>query len=269
MSNTELTTTQSAGAVAVIDYGDDAGSGFENQTGADYAIPFLGILQSNSPQVEESDTLRAGQLYNTVTEQAYNGNDGLLFVPGYADHCFIEWVPRKDGGGFVSRREVSDPIVVEARGSAEEFGKFRTPEGNDLQETYYLYGALCTPDGQIQPAVIAFTSTKIKVYRKFMTTVKMFQVPTGEGDKRICPPLFAHCVRITTTAQKNKKGSFFNFVLAPANGDLASSLLKRDDARYQSAKACAELVKSGKAAAAYDKQDRDASVADEDASDVF
>ncbi len=103
-------------------------------------------------------------------------------------------------------------------------------------------------------AVIAFTSTKIKAYKKFNTKIGMFQIRTPDG-RKIRPPLFAHRVKLTAIKQKNNKGEFFNFDLNPANGDLASSLLPPGDPRLEAAKSCKELVAGGLARAAYESQE--------------
>ena len=54
------------------DYSQYAGQGFEDHTRDDYAVPFLGVLQSNSPQIETLPSARPGMLFNTVTNELYD-----------------------------------------------------------------------------------------------------------------------------------------------------------------------------------------------------
>ncbi len=55
MSETkEVVKVAPAGVPATYDYGDDAGAGFEGTKGSDLSVPFLGVLQANSPQVEDN-----------------------------------------------------------------------------------------------------------------------------------------------------------------------------------------------------------------------
>jgi hypothetical protein len=96
--------------------------------------------------------------------------------------------------------------------------------------------------------VLAFTQTKIKVWKKWNTAVSMCTVPNG--DRKIKPPRWAHLVKISATREKNAHGSFFNFTLSPANGSIKDSLLQKTDEKFQGAKAVAEMVKSGLARAA-------------------
>ena len=83
-----------------------AGAGLEEVTTEDLAIPFLRILAQLSPQVNKRDGAyvegaEAGMIYNTVSNEAYDGEKGVLVVPCYYNRRFIEWQPRSSGGGYV------------------------------------------------------------------------------------------------------------------------------------------------------------------------
>jgi len=248
-----------AGDVVVSDYADYDGQGFENQTADDLAIPFLGILQALSPQVEDVDQggiegAKAGMIYNTVTEELYEGKEGVLFVPAMTQHVFVEWVPRDAGGGFVAVHDPTSQIVADAKAEADDFGKYRVGE-NDLVETFYVYGVTCgeEPEDPTELAVLAFTSTKIKVYKRWNTKLSMFMLKTDEG-RKIKPPMFAHMTRLTSVADKNNKGKFFNVSLQPANNTVRDSLLPPNDPRFEAAVACKDMVDSGVARASYETQ---------------
>jgi hypothetical protein len=232
------------------DYAQHQDAGFENQTGEDLQIPFLALLQDDSKVVKSGDH-EARTLFNTVSQESL-GNE-VVFVPAYVEKCFVEWVPHNKGGGFVARYQPDDEIVAEAKQLAKEknldFGKLVIGK-NDLVETYYVYGALCLADGDIQPIVVSFSSSKIKVYRKWNTCVTMFKVSGPDGVK-IRPPRFAHLVKIGIFDDQNKAGlEFYNYTMSPANGSIRDSLLQPDDPRFIAAMGFGELVKSGKARAA-------------------
>lgn len=236
-----------------FDFGADAGDGFEGQTSEDYAIPFISVLQGLSPQCEDEELgARPGMLYNTVTEEVYSGKEGIEIVPVVTQHVFVEWVPRDQGGGFVGIHQIDSDVVKAAREASTEFGKFFTPEGNTLTETFYVYGLMVDEDGNEMVVVLPFTSTKISVYKKWNTRLGTFRI----GGQR--PPLFAHRVRVTTEKQDNTKGSFYNLVLKPAEGDMKSSLLNPKGDVFAAAKAARELVTGGNARVAYDSQEQDA-----------
>lgn len=238
----------------VIDYGDYAGKGFEGQTRADISIPFVTVLQALSPQVESMEGAKAGMLFNTVTEELTDGKDGVLFVPAVTQHVFVEWVPRTKGGGFVAIHQINSDVVKAAQEGTKERGKLSTEAGNDLIETFYVYGVLCDDVAPLGMAVIAFTSTKIKVYRKFNTKVRSHLVATASGG-RVNPPLFANLSRLGSFKDSNEKGDFYNFAVTPAVGnDLKASLLAVDDPRFLAAIDCKKMVESGLAKAAFESQ---------------
>ena len=137
-------------AAGGFSYGEDSGGGFEKKTGADLSIPFINLLQSNSPEVQKSKdgSVRIGFMKNTVTGEVVSGDEGLYFLPVHDDSAFVEWVPRTRGGGFVA---VHDPASEEVQ-EAIRINGGRIPKkgsdgkkiplaigNNELVETYYRY----------------------------------------------------------------------------------------------------------------------------------
>lgn len=253
---TELETKSSASALTVADYGEDAGAGFEHQTKADIAVPFIVLLQPMSPAVtNEVPGAKPGCFMNTVTQQVYDREEGFLFVPATTRRVFVQWAPRDaGGGGYRGQHEVESKVVVDAIKSSAKFGKFKTDDGDTLTDTFYVYGAVCDRNGVADGmALMAFWSTKIKAYKTWMTRLRQ-PVTMPDGTKK-SPPLFANLARFTSVMMKNDKGSYY--VPVPAFGDprgQVASLLLPTDERYQMAKACGMLVASGEAKVNYEAQ---------------
>ena len=251
MSKKEMVQTAPQQLAPVADYGADAGAGFENQGREDISIPFLSLLQANSPEISEIEAAKPGMLFNTVTRELAKE---VTIVPATTRHQFVEWVPRDKGGGFVQARTASDPDVQAAIGASKSFGDYMLPNGNELVETFYVYAVVLDAEGQPNGFVtIGFTSTKIKVYKNWNTTIRMFQVKTSDG-RKIAPPLFAHTVKVSSKPDKNAKGVFANFSLTPAKGTLAESLLPPDHPAFLAAKELRTMVDQGLAKAAYESQ---------------
>ncbi|QVJ12908.1 hypothetical protein [Pseudomonas phage PSA20] len=235
-------------------YADYAGAGFENQTSDDYSIPFLQILQALSPQLQENDSLRQGMILNTVTGEVWDGKKGIAFVPATTQHVYVEWKPRDAGGGFVGIHEVNSDLVNHAKAASSEYGKYSTPDGNELIETFYVYGIALDDDGNASEAVLAFSSTKIKKYKGWMTKAKTIQIPLPDG-RRIPAPLFAHRYRLKTVSEKNNKGQFFNWDAIAFDGENAQQArLLPDDPLFQAAVSIKSMIEQGKARAAYESQ---------------
>ena len=258
-------------AMEAFDYGDDAGEGFENQNMSFRKLPMLVVLQSNSPQVVESrGKVHPGQIFNTVTSEVV---DEIVVIPAVLDSCFLQFIPRDDGGGFRGRHRADSKIVKEALGRNEgrSFGKIPLPQPNDpktgkpqptheLVENYEMYVITTRGEDITGFAVIPFQSTKIKVLRAWNTQIGMFAPKLGTKQfkaKEI--PMYAHRVKLTTEVETNQKGTFFVPVLSPAMGgdDLVQSLMGRNDARYQAAKQLHDEVMAGHAKAAYETLQQD------------
>jgi hypothetical protein len=93
-----------------------AGEGLEEVTAEDLAIPFLRVLAQLSPQVNKRDGAyvegaEAGMIYNTVANEAYDGEKGILVVPCHYNRRFVEWQPRSSGGGFVGSYPIDSDML--------------------------------------------------------------------------------------------------------------------------------------------------------------
>ncbi len=232
----ELVKTTPAGVPATsYDYGDDSGAGFEGTKSSDLSVPFLAILQSNSPQVVDKDPIgcESGMLYNTVTKEYWRGEgpeaEGVPFIPVHKEQVYVEWVPRLQGGGMVGMHDPNGDVVKKAieDNDGKAFGKLQCPDSrpdakpgamNDLVETFYVYGLFLDVDGVTTTGfgVASFTSTKIKPYRDWITA--MF---TLKGK----PPMFANRAILRTVKQENDSGKFFNFRIDPFGKTWTKSLI--------------------------------------------
>jgi hypothetical protein len=275
-AGTAMTSPPETQALEVFEYGDDAGQGFENQDMSDRKLPLIELLQSNSPAVAESKgKIWAGQFRNTVTGEIC---DEVFFTPAITDHCWTEWVPRDDGGGFRGRHRKDAKTVAEAvaRNGGRAIGKLPVPQPADpktgkavptheLVESFEIYCIIYDPKTNevLGFAMIPFTSTKIKVYRAWNSAIGNF-APTING-KKLAPgsvPIFAHRVKMTSESETKGPNTFMVPVLSPAEGgdDLKTSLLPKTDPRYAASKKLHDDVLAGLAKAAYETTTQDPGV---------
>jgi hypothetical protein len=225
--------------------------------------------------VQGKGKIWAGLFHNTVTGEIY---EDVFFVAGITDHCWTEWIPRDDGGGFRGRHAKNSKIVADAvaRNGGRAIGKLPVPQPPDpktgkpeptheLVESFEIYGILY--DGKTHEilgfAMIPFVSTKIKVYRAWNSAIGNY-APTI-GGRKLAPghvPIFAHKVRMTSESETKGTNTYMVPVLSPAEGgdDLKSSLLPKTDVRYISAKKLHDDVLAGHAKAAYETTQQEAGV---------
>jgi len=187
-------------------------AGLGNSTDAqDNTMPFLAILHSSSPQVEENkpeyiEGAKKGMLFNTATKELFDGKEGLWVIPFAFQKALVEWTPRSSGGGYQNSYDWDDPIRKTAKPKLDEkTGKPRglvLPNGNDLIETTYT---LALVPGQSMPIVIGATSTRLKPMRDWMTLRNNINI----GGK--IAPAFAKKYLVQTVYQENESGSWYNY----------------------------------------------------------
>lgn len=228
-------------------YEADRGAGFENQTAEDISVPFIEVLQAQSPEVMVEDGPKAGTFINRTTGEIFSGKEGVAFIPAVTSHVVVEWVPREKGGGIVGTYDLDDPLIVKVR-NEQPLGKYTHPtNGNDLIETFYVYGLFIPPDGSApHPAVLAFSSTRIKAYKDWMFRARSIVIALPDGRKLTKLPLFSHQYRLTTVAQENTKGKWSG-LLVKFNGDNAEAARIAPNADlYVMAKGLCEDVNAGR-----------------------
>lgn len=256
--NAVATTDPKQQAVAVFEYGDDdAGGGFENTTKDDFKLPFLRVLQSNSPAVVDSQVegAKAGLIINTVTQALF---EHILFIPAITQHVMVGWKPRgegqKGGQSFVGVWGMDDPMVQAAlkaqggkfnRGADKKIIKPKTPDEDDLVETVYIHGVQYIEETEaLLPAVLSFSSTGLPISQNWLTMARQEVIPGTGGQSR---PLYGHVYRLNTSKVTNAWGTFFNFSPTFARGSAEKSRLATNSDLFLSAKSVRDLVKSGKA----------------------
>ena len=288
-SDSELATKSPGGALAVSQYGDDAGGGFENQSQQDRSMPFLQVLQTGSPQCKPRDPKQiqgatAGMVINTVSGKLYDGERGFILIPSFTEHVFVEWVPRDDGGGFVGRHTIDSEIVAQARARTRD-RRLKTPDGkHDLVETFYVYGLVFDipegvdlrkgfvpiselidlQDGIVDPVIVPFTSTKITPYKHINTQIGMFRIP-GLPHPQCLPPMWAFPLWATTKLEERPAGSSFNYAFKFAGGpriekELLLPRFRAPDEEFPIYTACRGLrdaVKQGMVKVDFSKQQVD------------
>lgn len=236
---------------------EGVGTGFEDFTQDDLAVPFLVILQKNSPQVEEENPkhiagAKAGMLMDTVSGELYDGKAGIVVVPCHRTRSFIEWIPRDDGGGLVNVFPPEAPEVQAVLAKAgRKFGKLKINDNNDLMETFNVFVLLVRADGSTKPVVLGFSSSQIGMYKKWMTKARDIKV-MGESGKLVTPPMFSHRYRLSTQFFQKKENTWHKWVANFDGPDAASARLDDKDPICEEAKKFRALLLSGAATANFE-----------------
>ena len=195
-----------------------AGTGLEEVTSDDLAIPFIRVLQAMSPQVnkrapEYVDGAEVGMLYNTVTNAIFDGEKGVEIIPCSYTKKYLEWIPREKGGGLVTADHSPD-IVRQC--TKNDQGILVLENGNTIDETAQFFILVLDANDGPQQCVLSFSRSQLGVARKWMTILRMAKIANSEGNL-VPAPMFAYKYLLTTTELSNDKGSWFGFNVTQAD----------------------------------------------------
>jgi hypothetical protein len=182
---------------------------FEGADAQSYAIPYLVVLQSNSPQCDEDDGkyidgAKPGMFLNTVTNELFDGKKGVLLCPAMYRRMLVEWVPRDAGGGFRGAHEANSINMAELQ--RDDGGRFVMDNGNFLADTRYHFVLMVREDRSLEMLVISLTSTQIKKSKNWMTMMNTLKLKGKKG--LFTPPMASHLYRATSVGEQNDKGSW-------------------------------------------------------------
>lgn len=231
--------TKEKDELAVINFDEDMGAGFEEADQSSFAIPFLAVLQSGSPQCKRSDGAyikgaEEGMFYNNVSQEIFSGEDGVLVVPCHYTRTYNEWTPRGEGGGLVAVHSAVEGERLLTECTKGEKNENITPDGTILNDTRNHYLLLVKEDGSYEPVFMPLASTQITQSRKWMTKMNNIRINGNIA------PMFSQVYRLVTIPRSNEDGSWYVM-------DAKHEKQIDNVELYKAAKAFRDQVKSGQA----------------------
>lgn len=202
-------------AIMVVD--DDilnVGTGLEDTTTDDYSVPFIRIIQSGSPQLNKNDGKyvkgsEQGHIYNTVTSECTDGDQGLIVVPCYYQKKYIEWKSRDNSGGGLVNPDHSREILSQC--TKTDKNKFVLDNGNYIEETAQFYVMITNQEEtEWQQAVLTMTSSQLSKARKWISQMKQRKVQNSKGEL-VEAPMFMFRYLVKTIGEQNDQGSWYGW----------------------------------------------------------
>lgn len=210
--------TEIALADDVLDiFASNEGAGLDYDTN-DLQIPFIRVIQALSPQIKKSDPAyidgaSQGDIFNTVTGQHWDGEEGVIVIPCYQETKYLKFKPREQGGGFMGELAKDDPDVSRTtRSGAKEI----LPDGNELVKSDQHYCLVIDEDGIPGFGIIDMKSSGLKVSRRWKTQIKMLTVKHPKTGALVSPPLFGTQWKLSVVEESNDMGSWFNWTVSNA-----------------------------------------------------
>ncbi len=247
--------------VMAFDFSDDIGGGFEGTDSDSFAIPFLRVIQSGSPETKKTSSqfikeAKEGMLFNTVTKKLYDGDEGVVVLFCAYQRRFIIWAPK---GGTSTYKGEMLPEEAQEREADGELTRLNnqlyvckngtTPNKDvhdQVNDTRNHFCLIITEAGTAEPAMLSLSSTQIKKSKQLMGLLNGVKLDTKNG--RVTPPTWMTKVRITTVAEANDLGSWYG-VSFSAEGVIKDSDLYADGKKFS------ETVQAGTAGVKYESKD--------------
>lgn len=198
----------------------------------DVAIPFLRVLQSNSPQVKKQNAkyvvgAEAGMFFNSATNRLW---EKIYLVPVWFARQATLWRPRGEqgGGGFVAELPLADAEVLLKRCVRNEKNKDMTPPmklGNMQNEEqlelvisamYYSIVFNADDPGEFETIAFPLTSTQFKKARMWNALIKNARLPNPYGTPASYrPAMYGIAYQITTVPEQNTRGDWLGVKIVP------------------------------------------------------
>ena len=218
---------------------DHAGEGAAFDS-SEMQIPFVRLLQALSPQLNKKKSeyiegAAAGDAFNNVTNQYWDGEAGIDVVVCCQTTKYLEFVPRDMGGGFKGEIAPNNPLLQQAM---RQGSKELLPNGNELVKSDQHFCLILDEDGSFQPVVIDMKSTQLKVSRRWKTQIAMQKIKNPKTGQLVTPPVFATVWKLRSVEESNDQGSWANWTIERVG-------LVEDRSIFQEAKAFRESVMAG------------------------
>lgn len=204
--------------IAAAELLQDAAESAEHLTRDDLMIPFLSVIQTGSPQVKKGKPeyipeAKPGMFINTLTNELFDGDIGVLVLPVFYTINYTEWKPRAKGGGLVNDFGIDDGILKQTRRD-ETTGRDTLPSGNEIATSGMHYSYILAPDTYLpQQAVISLSATQLKKSRRWNTLVSTLKIPHPSGRGHFTPARYYMTYRLKTVLEGNDKGDWFGVVI--------------------------------------------------------
>ena len=209
---------------------------FEENAGAGLAtaprenvVPLIKIIQDQTKadvkKILDDAGGKTGDLYNNVSYEIYDGDQGLIVVPCAYNRRYFVW----GGGDFEGKPPIAvytpEDKLPEIEGNAQNPDDRKqyikgAGDGSYLEEQANHFVLVCKENGQYEPAIVVMKSSQFKNSRRWNS---MINSQTREGKNGIfTPPRYANKYLLKSTDETNAKGSYKGFNVShysQVNGD--------------------------------------------------
>ncbi len=195
----------------------DAETGGHGFTSDDLTLPFVRILQTNSPQVDKNEGAYiegadVGDFLNTATGNTYSGEQGICFVPAAYTLNYTGWWPRETNKGLAHDYGTDKSILEKC--TRNDKNQMVAPDGTIIVTSALYFGYLVDIEsGGSEEVIVSMQSTQLKKSRGMNSQIQNYKhrVETADGVKFINPRMFFHVFKFTTVPESNEHGKWMGY----------------------------------------------------------
>jgi hypothetical protein len=195
--------------------GEGTGAAISHEA-ADNVVPIVTCLQFLSPQVTASDPrylegAKPGDLWlrNHPDLPLIDGEHGFFWQRAAFQRCWIEWIDRERGGGFVARYDdkAGAPDLPGAIRSTENRFDYENPEtGNSISMFHNHVGFILGVTQEPLPYLISYKGAGIFESRSWMTSTPPLRIDHKAANG------WDFIWRVGSKYKTNNKGKWYDIV---------------------------------------------------------
>lgn len=217
----------------------DAGLGFEHfNPSKDQKIPFIQIIQKQSPELEKTDPkyikgAEAGDLFNSASRKLYKVSDPetpkVKFIPCGHVRVHNEWNKRDKGGGYIKTyMDGQEPKTQPGLDGQKKVKELVEDTDHCLVETVMFCVQVLDPDDGAYEAVISMFGGSLGSSRDFTSKLKARKIGGENNTPKYTPPVMDNLCALGTTLKEFNEGKAYIFT--------TDIIGRTEDASYAEAK---------------------------------
>lgn len=236
---TELAFNNEIDEKALAMMNEDAANYTDDTSAEDLAMPRIQLLQSSSKQCKKSEDeyikgAEEGDFFHNLTKAIMEGDKGFYFVPVKRRVIYLHWKDVDAGGGLIANfgEDPTEFMKVEPN----ETGHRRTSDTTEIVKTHETFGYLVNAANKtFSEVLLSLASTSEKKQKRFNSLIRSLT-----NDAGMTLPEYAGVYKVTSTPEKNDKGSWYTFDFENAGKTLALGDLGMKI--YEAAKKFREMI---------------------------
>lgn len=177
----------------------------------DITTPRLKLLQDLSPETKKNEAkfiegAEVGDMVEVLSSTVYKGDKGMLFIPVKNLIAYLEWQGVGKNSKLINNYGSDATLYLNSENDGKG-NKLGTKPDSRIVKTYNFYGYVYDMAAKsVTTLVIPMSNSKSKIAKEFNTLIQMRTDKDGQP-----LPAFAGVYKLTSVAQTNEKGTYFNF----------------------------------------------------------